>query len=222
MFNRIASRYDVANRVLSFGLDILWRRRMVELVLKDRPERVLDLAGGTGDVTLAFLRRSKLLNITLADFSHGMLEVARKKISGKFPESQISFAQEDAQKMKFDSNSFDALTIAFGIRNIENLEKGLAEMYRVLRNGGGVYVLEFSIPTFFILRKSFVFYLRNIVPMVGNFLTNDHDAYAYLDKSIEAFPYGDEFCNMLRSAGFSQCEVRPLSFGIVTLYKAVK
>lgn len=222
MFNKIAPKYDFANRILSFGIDIFWRKKLVNMLIENNPNKVLDLACGTGDVTIEIFKNAKNVEIVDADLSQDMLSLAQKKILNRFPEAHVSFVKEDAQKLSFDEDSFDAITIVFGIRNVENLSKGLSEMYRVLLPGGRAFILEFSIPSSRLIKSCFLFYLRNIVPSIGNLLTGDFYSYKYLNKSIEAFPFGEEFCKMLKDAGFKEVRAVPFTFGIVTVYKVVK
>ena len=216
MFDRIAKRYDFINRVLSCGIDIYWRR----FLIKEIPSgeiRLLDIACGTGDQLFSILQKRK--NIALAkgiDLSTGMLEVAKKKGAAD------SFLVGDAKALPFEEKSFDAATISFGIRNIDEPLVALKEMHRILSPKGRALILEFSLPSSRLIAPLYLFYLRHILPFIGNFLSKDKEAYSYLSKTIESFPYGIDFVNLMKEAGFTQATSKPLSFGIATLYVGVK
>ena len=216
MFDRIAKRYDFINRVLSCGIDIYWRRFLIKEI-PDWQIKLLDIACGTGDQLLAILKKRK--NITLAkglDLSTGMLEIAKKKGSPDY------FLVGDAKALPFGDESFDAASISFGIRNIDEPLIALKEMHRILSAKGKALVLEFSLPKNLLARSVYLFYLRHILPFVGNFLSKDKEAYSYLSKTIESFPYGSDFVDLMKEAGFTQATSKPLSFGIATLYVGVK
>lgn len=218
MFDSISSKYDLANKIISMGIDRNWRQKLVKIVAKKPGADVLDLATGTGDVIVDLLRIAKPHHIVGIDPAEGMLEIARMKIKGEISELRAG----DAQNLKLDDNSFDFATIAFGIRNIPNPQKALKEMYRVLKPGGEALVLEFSLPENRLIRSAFLFYLRNILPKLGAMVTGELSAYLYLDKTIESFPYGKEFAKLLADAGFSHVAYHKLTFGIATIYQAKK
>ena len=211
LFDRIATTYDTVNRILSFGIDSLWRRRVVHRLPQGN---VLDLACGTGELALAIARKEGV-RVTGLDLSEGMLEVARRRTEGQ----SITLIHGDAQQLPLPDGSFDATTIAFGIRNVPDVSAALAEMHRVLRPGGRTFILEFSLPANRFIRALHCFYLRHVLPRVGGWISGDREAYRYLNTTIEAFPYGEDFLDLVREAGFSDCTVTPLTMGIATLYE---
>lgn len=212
MFGRVARRYDLANHLLSFGMDFLWRARVARLVESWQAERILDLATGSGDLALALQRRLPKAKIVAADFSEKMIEIARSK--GVW-EAIIA----DALQLPFDEGSFDCLTIAFGLRNVADWSAGLREMSRVLSEGGHVLVLDFSLPQS-ILRGPYRFYLHHILPKLAGAITGEKEAYDYLGASIEEFPSGIEMVRLIEANGFSNAAARPMTGGIVTMYTA--
>jgi demethylmenaquinone methyltransferase/2-methoxy-6-polyprenyl-1,4-benzoquinol methylase len=211
LFDRIAATYDTVNRILSFGIDSLWRKRVVQRLPQGD---VLDLACGTGELALAIARRDGV-RVTGLDLSEGMLEVARRRTEGQ----SITLIHGDAQQLPLPDSSFDATTIAFGIRNVPDVPAALAEMHRVLRPGGRTFILEFSLPANRVVRALHCFYLRHALPLVGGWVSGDRAAYRYLNTTIEAFPYGEDFLGLVREAGFSDCTATPLTMGIATLYE---
>jgi demethylmenaquinone methyltransferase/2-methoxy-6-polyprenyl-1,4-benzoquinol methylase len=213
MFGSIAARYDLANRALSCGLDFFWRRRVVRIVEKWSPQRVLDLATGTGDLALLLQERLPDAEITGADFSAEMLEVARRKGL-----KQTTLA--DARQLPFADETFDVVTIAFGLRNLPDWAEGLREMRRIIRPGGHLLALDFSLPEQSLVRVLYRFYLHRIVPFLGGFLTHRPEAYDYLGESIENFPGGAAMAELIEQNGFNSATVEPLSGGIVTIYTA--
>jgi len=215
MFGSIAWRYDVANHLLSCGVDFYWRRRAAEVVSHWRPHRIADLATGTGDLALALQKKLPQAEIVGVDFLPEMLELAQQK-----GVRQIVLA--DAMNLPFGDASFDCVTIAFGLRNLENCAAGLAEMSRVLKSNGHLLVLEFSLPTTPFLRAVYRFYLHRCVPLVGSFLTGKKNAYDYLGDSIEEFPSGSAMCQLMAENGFTGPTFEPLTGGIVTIYTATK
>jgi demethylmenaquinone methyltransferase / 2-methoxy-6-polyprenyl-1,4-benzoquinol methylase len=215
MFGSIATRYDLANRVLSCGFDIQWRRRAAEIVAHWRPDKLVDLATGTGDLALAIQEKLPLTEIVGVDFSTEMLERAKAK-----GVRQTIFA--DAMELPFANSSFDCVTIAFGLRNLTNAEAALHEMARVLVTRGHLLVLEFSLPRLSILRAIYRFYLHRCMPVIGSFLTNKKSAYDYLGESIENFPSGDAMLGLMETAGFGDTQAEPLTGGIVTIYTGEK
>lgn len=221
MFNAIAHRYDFLNHVLSVGIDRLWRRRAVNTIKKYNPRIILDIATGTGDFAIASLRL-KPESITGVDISVGMLQYGNEKIAKKGLSHIIKLEQGDSENLQFNTDTFDAITVGFGVRNFENLEKGLGEMLRVLKLGGVVAILEFSKPTAFPIKQLYWFYFKHILPTIGKLFSKDHRAYTYLPESVEEFPYGKEFESILIKVGFTNTKIIPVSFGIATIYIAEK
>jgi demethylmenaquinone methyltransferase/2-methoxy-6-polyprenyl-1,4-benzoquinol methylase len=217
MFNNISPKYDFLNHTLSMGIDRLWRRRAIRELKKYQPKDLLDLATGTADFAIA-AAAIKPKKIDGVDISSGMLEVGRQKIKAKGLEKLITLRLADGESLPYSDGSFDAITIAFGIRNYEHPDRGLREMYRILREQGAVFILEFSQPERFPVKQLYKFYFRNILPVIGKAISSDKSAYSYLPESVAHFPYGAAFINMLESAGFINCRAIPLSAGIATLY----
>jgi len=220
MFDRIAQKYDNLNRVLSLGLDKGWRKRLVKLVYRQKAVDILDVATGTGDVAIA-LSNIPNVRIDAADLSTKMLAVQEKQLEKRKLKHRIKLHVADAERLPFDTQ-FDAVTVAFGIRNFANLEKGLSEMHRVLRPGGCLYILETSKPKKFPMRQAHFIMSRILIPSMGKLFAEDKGAYAYLGKSTAYFPDGKEMCNKLREIGFSKVMHKPLTGGVVTLYNAQK
>ncbi|HLV92059.1 MAG TPA: bifunctional demethylmenaquinone methyltransferase/2-methoxy-6-polyprenyl-1,4-benzoquinol methylase UbiE, partial [Aequorivita sp.] len=183
MFDTISNEYDGLNRVISLGTDVSWRKKVIKLVSEKKVENVLDIATGTGDLAIQFAEKTEAKRIVGLDLSDGMLNVARKKISGKPYSNKIEFIQGDSEALPFEDNSFDAITVSFGIRNFENLEKGLSEIHRVLRKDGIFVILETSVPTKFPFKQGYHFYTKNILPLVGRIFSKDKVAYKYLSES---------------------------------------
>ncbi len=221
MFNGISHRYDFLNRVLSLGIDNIWRKKAVQTLAAVKPRIVLDVATGTGDLALAALRLNpeKIIGV---DISEGMLDVGRKKISDRHLSDKIEMLLADSENLPFKENKFDAVTVGFGVRNFENLERGLSEIWRVLRPGGMLVVLEFSKPRPGLFGKLYVFYFKHVLPRIGRWLSRDTSAYSYLPESVEAFPHGKAFENILTKVGFNEVTCRPLTFGISSIYIARK
>lgn len=221
MFDNISARYDFLNHLLSLGIDKGWRRKVVRLIKAKNPSTILDIATGTGDLAIAL---SKIPNtqITGLDISAGMLKVGEEKIAKKGLNKQITLQLGDSENLPFEDNSFDAITVAFGVRNFENLEKGLAEMFRVLKPGGQVAVLEFSQPTGFPFKQVYRFYFKYILPTIGRMVSKDQSAYTYLPESVDAFPYGSKFLTILGKLGFQSAKARQVTFGVATIYIATK
>jgi demethylmenaquinone methyltransferase/2-methoxy-6-polyprenyl-1,4-benzoquinol methylase len=221
MFNNISPKYDLLNRVLSVGIDIIWRKKSVRILKKYNPKTILDVATGTGDfaVEISKIKPEKIVGV---DISQGMLDVGIKKIAKKQLDNLISLEVGDAENMKFDDASFDAITVAFGVRNFQNLEKGLQEFHRVLNNKGVAIILEFSQPEKFPVKQFYNFYFTRILPFFGKLISKDSSAYTYLPESVNNFPYGEKFLNILKSCGFSNVKEKRLSFGIATIYVAEK
>ncbi len=223
MFDRIAWRYDFLNRILSMGIDRGWREQMANM-LPPRPElRVLDLATGTADVPLTFARSNKdISHITGMDLAEKMLDIGREKIAQQGLKKTIELATGDAMAIPAESNAYDAATISFGIRNVPDVLTTLKEMHRVVNPGGHALVLEFSTPEIPVFKQGYLFYLRHVLPQIGAALSGDSYAYRYLNQTIETFPYGQDFCDLMIEAGFTQTEAVPLTGGIATIYKGVK
>ena len=222
MFDRIAWRYDFLNHFFSFHIDKIWRRKAVDELRGQTIGEVLDVAAGTADLALTLHQRLCPKHITGIDISEGMLAVGRQKIKKKGLESQISLIWGDSEDIPFDDHQFDAVTAAFGVRNFERFERGLCEMLRVLKPGGKVVILEFSNPQNRIFRNVFHFYFFRILPFVGRLASKDTQAYNYLPASVQSFPHGAEFRNRMENCGFSDVRVRPLSFGIASIYTGRK
>ncbi len=221
MFNKIAHRYDLLNTVLSAGIHKSWRRKAVRMIAGIKPLQVLDVATGTGDFAIEALKL-KPTKVTGIDISEGMLELGKKKIAEKKLEDKIELLLADSEKLPFGDNSFDACTIGFGVRNFEDLEKGLSEICRVLRPGGMICVLEFSKPRRFPVKQFYASYCRFILPAIGRLFSGDKAAYTYLPESVRAFPDGQDFLAILEKTGFERTNCRPLSFGIASIYTGTK
>lgn len=221
MFDNISPRYDLLNRVLSFGIDIRWRRKVIRFLQPYKPKHILDIATGTGDLAIACLHTGAE-QVTGVDISEGMLDYGRRKIAARGLAEKISLVYGDSEQLPFPDNSFDAVTVAFGIRNFEHPDLGLAEMYRVLKPGAPLAILEFSQPKNRWFKRLYYFYFCNVLPMVGRLVSKDVRAYTYLPESVNAFPYGDAFVQKLQLAGFKNIQCNELTFGISTLYTAEK
>ena len=222
MFDHIAPTYDRLNHTLSLGIDRRWRRRAIRWLAPFRPQEVLDVATGTGDFALLACRLLKPRTLTGIDLSEGMMQVGRQKAKDAGLADCIRFRREDCEALSFPDASFDAVTVAFGIRNFEHLDVGLREMCRVLRPGGHLVILELSTPDRFPMRQLFSLYSRVAMPVIGRSISHDNSAYTYLPESIRAFPQGEVMSQSLRRAGFSQVQFRRLTFGLCTLYMATK
>ncbi len=223
MFDRIAHRYDLLNRLLSFRQDVAWRKLLVKL-LPDRPNlHVLDLATGTGDVLLSLCKGRKTVERAVGiDMSGKMLAIGKDKIAVQGLAHKAAMARGDATRLGVDDATFDAVTIAFGIRNVIDVDAGLREMNRILKPGGRALVLEFSLPGNALFRALYLFYFRNVLPLVGGLVSGDHAAYRYLNTTVESFPYGEAFCAMMRNAGFREVQAHALTMGIATVYQGDK
>ncbi len=221
MFNNISKRYDFLNHFLSLGIDKGWRRNVVKLAKAEQPERILDLATGTADQVIA-LRATQPTEIVGMDISEGMLAQGRAKVAKKGLEELITLSLGDSENLPFDDDHFDVLTVSFGVRNYENLEKGLVEMLRVTKPGGKVIILEFSQPEKFPMKQLFGFYSKRILPAVGRIVSKDSRAYTYLPDSVEAFPYGTDFTDVLDRLGYRETSVWPQTFGIASIYTGTK
>ena len=221
MFDNISGGYDSMNRVISFGIDVKWRKKVLKLVAAKNPQSILDIATGTGDLAI-MMSGTKATKITGIDISEGVLEVGRKKIAAKNLSDRIELMLSDAEAMPFSDNTFDAITVGFGIRNFEHLEKGLAEIRRVLKPGGIFVILETSIPEKTPFKQGYSFYTKRILPLIGKLLSKDQSAYGYLGESASVFPYGEKLNNILRKIGFIDVVSMPQTFGVATIYSASK
>jgi demethylmenaquinone methyltransferase/2-methoxy-6-polyprenyl-1,4-benzoquinol methylase len=221
MFDTISKEYDGLNRIISFGIDVKWRKKVVKIVSSHAPENILDIATGTGDlaINLAETGASSIIGL---DISQGMLDVGKQKILKRQLNDKIEMVLGDSENMPFESNTFDAITVAFGVRNFETLEKGLKEILRVLKPGGVFIILETSVPTKSPYKQGYKFYTKYILPLIGKMFSKDQSAYSYLSESASVFPYGDALNNILRKIGFINVEDKPQTFGVATIYTASK
>lgn len=217
MFNNISAKYDFLNHFLSLGIDKLWRKKAVKKLSAIKPKRIIDLATGTGDFAIASLKLNPE-EVVGVDISAGMLEVGKQKMKKKGVDNIVTMTLGDSESLPFDDNYFDGLTVGFGVRNYENLEKGLGEMLRVIRKDGMAVILEFSKPKKFPIKQSFNFYSKNIIPLLGKSISKDSNAYTYLPESVEAFPEGQDFINILEKVGYKNVTATPVSGGIATIY----
>ena len=223
MFNRISGRYDALNRILSFGLDIGWRKKLAKFLPQRNNLEMLDLATGTADVPIYLLKTAPQIHSFYAiDKAEDMLKIAENKIKKEGLETEITLHEGDITDIPFDDGCFDGVTTAFGIRNVQEPLEALKEMRRVLKPRGCVLILEFSFPSNFFLRAVYLFYLRRIVPALGALISGDSQAYRYLTKTIENFPYGQEFISLMSEAGFQKTCLFPLAFGAATIYRGEK
>ncbi|MBN2611690.1 MAG: bifunctional demethylmenaquinone methyltransferase/2-methoxy-6-polyprenyl-1,4-benzoquinol methylase UbiE [Bacteroidales bacterium] len=222
MFNNIAHRYDFLNHFLSAGIDRYWRKKAL-LFLKDKDHSsILDIATGTGDFAILAYKMLQPVTVTGIDISEKMLALGNKKIAGKMPGAKIKLITGDSENLDFKDHTFQVVTVAFGVRNFENIEKGLSEMYRVLKPGGWMVILEFSKPVIFPVKQLFGLYFKYILPLIGTIISTDTKAYRYLPESVNLFPEGKNFIRMLEKTGFINCSFKPLTFGIATNYTARK
>ena len=221
MFDTISKEYDSLNRVISFGIDIKWRNNVVDLVKATNPETILDIATGTGDLAIS-MAKTNAKKIVGLDISNGMLEVGRNKISKKKLNATIEMVLGDSENLPFETNSFDAVTVAFGVRNFEHLEKGLSEIHRVLKPNGIFVILETSVPTRTPFKQGYKFYTKFILPAIGKLFSKDRSAYSYLSESASLFPFGEVLNNILRQIGFIDVNDHPQTFGVATIYTASK
>ena len=221
MFNNIAGRYDFLNHFLSLGIDRYWRRQAIDQLRKKKPQLILDIATGTADLAIEALKLNPA-KIFGVDISVDMLELGRKKIKKKNLDDKIELLEGDSEQLIFEDNKFDAVTVAFGVRNFQDLNKGLKEIHRVLKPDGKVVILEFSQPTNPVMKKLYNFYSSHITPKIGQFVSKDEAAYSYLNESVKAFPYGNQFCSILKETGFRDIHFKALTFGVATIYTAEK
>ncbi|MFY8138704.1 MAG: bifunctional demethylmenaquinone methyltransferase/2-methoxy-6-polyprenyl-1,4-benzoquinol methylase UbiE [Flavobacteriales bacterium] len=219
MFDNIAHSYDFLNHFFSLGIDILWRKKAIRILKKENPKLVLDVATGTADFAMEAVRMNlgadKIVGV---DISEGMLDVGRKKIKEKGWDSKIELKKGDSENLPFDTSTFDGYTVAFGVRNFENLEKGMAEMLRVLKPGALGIVLEFSKPKKFPVKQGFQVYFKYIMPLIGKVVSKDNRAYAYLPESVQAFPSGTDFLDVMKKVGYIDTKCIPVSGGIASIY----
>ncbi|SNR78982.1 bifunctional demethylmenaquinone methyltransferase/2-methoxy-6-polyprenyl-1,4-benzoquinol methylase UbiE [Lutibacter flavus] len=221
MFDTISKEYDGLNRVISFGIDIKWRNKVVKIVGESNPKKILDIATGTGDLAIS-LTKTNAEKIIGLDISEGMLNVGKQKIEKLQLTNQIEMVLGDSEKIPFSDNYFDAITVAFGVRNFENLEKGLSEIYRVLKPNGTFVVLETSVPTKTPYKQGYKFYSSKILPIIGKLFSKDKSAYRYLSDSAASFPYGKAFNNILDKIGFIDIENKPQTLGVASIYVSKK
>ena len=222
MFDRISPHYDFLNHLLSLNIDKIWRRKAVKTTAIRHPEQILDLATGTADLALQLAKSQSKAHIIGLDFSEKMLEIGKEKVEKQGLENSIQLQQGDAAHLPFASGTFDAVTIAFGARNFEDLPSSLKEIHRVMKPNAQLCILEFSMPQSFPINQAYLFYFKHILPKIGSWISKDKSAYNYLPASVQNFPPPDTFINILREKGFQQVEKRSLSFGIATLYSAFK
>lgn len=221
MFDNISSDYDFLNHFLSLGIDIAWRKKAIKLLRPLNPRTILDVATGTGDFAIEALRL-KPEKVIGVDISDGMLSVGREKLKRRNPDRTIELLHGDSEKLPFEENKFDAVIVAFGVRNFENLKNGLSEMLRVVRPGGMVVILEFSKPTKFPFKQLYNFYFKFVLPKIGRWVSKDSSAYTYLPESVQAFPDGEGFTKILDQLGYKNTRCKPLTFGISSLYIGTK
>ncbi len=221
MFNTISKNYDGLNRVISFGIDVSWRKKVVKIISKNNPQIILDIATGTGDLALMMssLNPKKIIGL---DISEGMLEVGKQKIKKAALSDKIEMVIGDSENMPYQDNSFDAITVSFGVRNFANLDKGLKEIRRVLKPSGTFVILETSNPTTFPFKQGYKFYTSFILPIIGKIFSKDKIAYSYLSESANFFPFGKNLDNILKKNGFISTEYMPVTFGVATIYTASK
>ena len=218
IFDEIASTYDLLNHTLSFGIDIYWRNKMLRHLPNKESINALDLATGTGDVALTLVKDPRVKKITGIDLSKGMVDIGTQKVKKKGLEKKIFLMLGDGVNIPTGDAAFDLTTISFGIRNFSDPQKSLHDIFRVLKKDGRLMIMEFSIPTNFFVRNLYFFYFRHLLPFIGNIVSKHKDAYTYLNKSVEDFPYGDKFLALMDNAGFKDLKMIPLTFGIATLY----
>jgi demethylmenaquinone methyltransferase/2-methoxy-6-polyprenyl-1,4-benzoquinol methylase len=221
MFDSISPRYDLLNRLLSGGIDIYWREKAVRKLTAVQPQLILDIATGTADLAIEALSLNpqKIIGV---DISEGMLAFGRKKLEKMGLQNKIELRKGDSEALPFENNTFDAAMVSFGVRNFENLDRGLSDIYRVLKPGSMLMVLEFSQPTAFPIKQLYEFYSLHILPKIGKLISKDASAYDYLPESVKAFPYGESFLEHMHRAGFSQTQCEPLTFGICSIYTGKK
>jgi len=221
MFDNISEDYDGLNRVISFGIDVSWRKKVVKLVGENNPKQILDIATGTGDLALMMSQLNPERIVGL-DISEGMLQVGRQKVAKANLSNKIEMVVGDSENIPFPDNTFDAITVSFGVRNFENLDKGLTEIFRVLKPGGKFVVLETSNPTKFPFKQGYKLYTNFILPIIGKLFSKDKVAYSYLSETANSFPFGEAFNNILQKNGFKNARNTPVTFGVASIYTALK
>ncbi|PHS61685.1 MAG: bifunctional demethylmenaquinone methyltransferase/2-methoxy-6-polyprenyl-1,4-benzoquinol methylase UbiE [Flavobacterium sp.] len=222
MFDTISENYDGLNRVISFGTDVKWRKKVVASIKSHQADSILDIATGTGDLAIKYAEKTNASKIIGLDISEGMLSVARKKVAGTNLENKVEFIKGDSEALPFEDNSFDAISVSFGIRNFENLEKGLSEILRVLKPKGLFIILETSVPEKFPFKQGYQFHSKVLLPIIGKLFSKDKVAYRYLSESAAVFPFGEKLNNILQKIGFISVENKPQTFGAATIYTATK
>ncbi|WCT13940.1 bifunctional demethylmenaquinone methyltransferase/2-methoxy-6-polyprenyl-1,4-benzoquinol methylase UbiE [Mucilaginibacter jinjuensis] len=222
MFNNISGTYDFLNHFMSLGIDIIWRKKAINELKKDKPQHILDVATGTGDFAFEALGMLHPKKITGVDISEGMLEVAKQKITKRNLNDKFEVYTGDSENLPFGADKFDAVTVAYGVRNFEHLEAGLADMLRVLKPGGKAVILEFSKPKAFPIKQLYNFYFNYITPSIGKLFSKDSRAYSYLPESVAAFPDGKSFVTLMDKVGYKQTKHRSLTFGICSIYTGIK
>ena len=222
MFDSIAPAYDFMNTMMSFGIFRHWRNKAVRIVAAHKPRRILDVATGTGDMAIHLCQEVKPDHVTGIDLSEGMLEIGRRKVHAEGLDDIIALEQGDCMQMRFADNSFDCVTVAYGVRNFEHLDHGFAEMHRVLAPGGMLCVIELSTPTNSVAKLGYNIYTNHVIPFVGKLKSHDLRAYRYLPESIAAAPQRDDMLNIMRSAGFSDCYFKAITFSTCTIYVGIK
>lgn len=222
MFDNISKEYDGLNRVISLGIDQSWRKNVVNLVNKIKPESILDIATGTGDLAIMMAEKTNAKKIVGLDISEGMLSVGKEKVTQKKMSDRIELVVGDSEKLPFEDNTFDAITVSFGVRNFETLDKGLSEILRVLKPEGRFVILETSVPTKFPFKQGYQFHCNIILPLVGKLFSKDKKAYGYLSESAANFPYGEKLNNILRKIGFIDVKDIPQTFGVASIYVSSK
>jgi demethylmenaquinone methyltransferase/2-methoxy-6-polyprenyl-1,4-benzoquinol methylase len=221
MFDTISGNYDGLNRMMTFGIDRSWRKQVVELVSKTNSKKILDIATGTGDLAI-MLAEIDNSEVTGLDLSPGMLEIGKQKVFAAGLDNQIDMVIGDSEKLPFEDNSYDAITVSYGVRNFEDLNKGLLEINRVLRPGGILVILETSLPTKFPYKQGYNIYSKTLLPLLGNLFSKDKEAYSYLSNSAKAFPFGKEFNKILEQNSFAKVTDKPVTMGVSTIYTAFK
>lgn len=218
MFDTISKEYDGLNRMITFGIDVKWRKRVIAMIAENNPTKILDIASGTGDLAIMAAQKIEATEIIGADISEGMLNVGRQKIEKLNLSNRIKMQVADSENLPYNDNYFDAITVAFGVRNFENLNKGLSEIYRVLKPNGKFIVLETSIPSLPIIKQGYLFHSNFVLPFFGKLFSKDPKAYSYLSKSAKNFPYGKDFNNIMQKNGFKEVQNIPQTLGVASIY----
>ncbi len=222
MFDNVSPKYDFLNHLLSGGIDFWWRKKAISMLRAEKPQLILDIATGTGDLAVEAVKQLKPKKVIGVDISEGMLSFGREKMKKLGLEDKIELQMGDSEKLQFENNTFDAVIVSFGVRNFENLEKGLTDMCRVTKSGGTCVVMEFSNPKTPVIKQLYNFYNATILPFIGRLVSKDSSAYSYLPESVKAFPEGENFLRVFEKAGFSQTKCIPLTFGVCSIYVGKK